>query len=350
MNPFALTCEELASEMKRRYGKGLHHAAALYRAVFKQGMASPHALAVLDFAPRLASRLRRDLRFPDCRIVSTQEDVDALKFASRLVDGGIIESVIIPSNGRITLCVSTQVGCRMGCSFCATGAMGFLRDLAVEEIVWQIHAARFELGHRVDNVVFMGMGEPLDNVEALLRAIRILNDQRGLDVALRHMTVSTAGHLEGLRRLSASGMKTLRLAVSLNAADDALRSTLMPINRRFPLGSLAEQLRSFPLPRDGVIFIEYVLLAGINDHREHAVRLADYVKTLPAVRVNLIPYNACGPSPYESPDSEQVNRFARRLTGAGVFVRVRRPHGRGVHAACGQLGATHQPPSLGGWR
>lgn len=344
MNLLALTCDDLARELKRRHGKGLHHATALYRAVFKHGRDGLQALDALGWPPRLCASLEQDLRLPQCRLGSRQDDDGVVKFASELVDGGIIESVIIPSNGRVTLCVSTQVGCRMGCVFCSTGGMGFVRDLAADEIVWQVYAARFALGQRVDNVVFMGMGEPLDNVDNVARAMRVMSDQRGLDIALRHMTVSTAGHGEGLEQLAGLNMRNLRLAVSLNAAADALRSTLMPINRRFPLHKLAEHLRSFPLPRNGVIFIEYVLLAGVNDSLQHARDLVDYLGGLPPSRVNLIPYNRAGRSPYASPGPEQVSRFARWLTEARVFVRVRRPHGRNILAACGQLGASPSKP------
>jgi 23S rRNA (adenine2503-C2)-methyltransferase len=266
-----------------------------------------------------------------------------VKFASELLDGRIVESVIIPAGGRVTVCVSSQVGCRMGCTFCITGGMGFARDLTPEEIVWQVHAARFTLGRRIDNVVFMGMGEPLDNLDNVIQAMRVMNDQRGLDIALRRMTVSTAGHAEGLRKLALLDKKTLRLAVSLNAADDALRSTLMPINRKFPLSRLAKQLRSWPLARDGVVFIEYVLLAGVNDSSEDARKLIRYLDTLPPVRVNLIPYNGGSRRSYAAPEPDQVRRFAGWLADARVFVRVRQPHGRGIMAACGQLGASLAP-------
>jgi 23S rRNA (adenine2503-C2)-methyltransferase len=339
VNVFALTCDELARELALRYGKGLHHASALYREIFKKGNTAFGDAPEFLHSPALGKRLAGDVRLPSCRIVSRQED-GVVKFASALFDNQIIESVIIPANGRTTLCVSSQVGCAMGCRFCTTGGMGFVRNLSAEEIVWQVHAARFTLGHRVDNVVFMGMGEPLDNFDNLAQAVRVMSDQRGLDIALSRITVSTAGHADGLRRLAALNLPKLRLALSLNAADNDLRSTLMPINRKFPLERIKEELRTFPLARDSVIFLEYVLLAGVNDSREEARELTRYIDGLPPVRVNLIPYNGGSKAPYAGPTPEQVNRFRAWLIDGRVFVRVRPSHGRNIMAACGQLGAS----------
>ncbi len=341
MNLFELTCEELAGELKSRYGKGLYHAAAVCREVFKSGNAAFAEAPEFARSPELARRLAEDVRLPSCRIVARREG-EVTKFASVLSDGSIIESVVIPSNGRTTLCISSQVGCRMGCGFCVTGAMGFKRNLSVEEIVWQVHAARSGLGGRVDNIVFMGMGEPFDNFENVMRAVDVMSDQRGLDIARRRITISTAGHADGIRKLAAlgPGARNLRLAVSLNAADDALRTTLMPINRKYPLARLGEELRAFPLGRDGVIFIEYVLLAGINDSPEDAGRLARYLKGL-KVRVNVIAFNeGDGPGTYTAPSPDDVRRFCGRLAEEKLFVRLRRSRGRDIMAACGQLGAS----------
>jgi 23S rRNA (adenine2503-C2)-methyltransferase len=328
LNVFAMTCEEFAGEMQRRYGKGLHHAAALYREIFKGG----------NTAPSLAGQLGEDLRLPVCRIIAEQEDEGVIKFASSLHDGLTIESVIIPAHGRTTLCVSSQVGCRMGCRFCLTGGMGFVRNLTPEEMVWQVHAARFRLCRRIDNVVFMGMGEPLDNFENLAKAVRVISEQRGLDIAPSHLTVSTSGHADGIRDLAALNLPRLRLAVSLNAANDELRSRLMPINRKYPLARLRHELGSFPKGRDGVIFVEYVLLDGINDSREDARELACYLAGLP-VRVNVIPYNRGGSASFSSPSPEGVRRFCEWLADEKLFVRLRRPRGQNIMAACGQLGA-----------
>ncbi len=334
-----MTSTELAHEMTRRYGKGLYHASALYREIFKKGNLLFVDAPEIRQSPSLGEKLTGDVRLPSCRIIAQQED-EVVKFASALHDGQIIESVIIPAGGRTTLCVSSQAGCRMGCKFCTTGKMGLIRSLEPEEIVWQAHAARFLLRRAVDNIVFMGMGEPLDNFENLEQALRVLNDQRGLDIAFSHITVSTAGHADGLSRLAALNLRKLRLAVSLNAADNELRNALMPINRRYPLERLKRELQAFPLARDSVIFIEYVLLAGVNDSQSDALKLIHYLEELPRIRINVIPYNGDRSAAFSRPDPERVKRFCEELTAAKLFVRVRQSRGSDIQAACGQLGAS----------
>lgn len=336
----ALTCDELAEEIKKRYGKGMYHTAAVYREIFKHGNLAFAGAAEFDNSPALAKRLTESIRLPACRLVSRHVDGDVTKFAAGMADASasVVESVIIPAQGRTTLCVSSQVGCKMGCTFCVTGGMGFIRDLTAEEIVWQVYAARFLLQSQVDNVVFMGMGEPLDNFDHVVQAVRVMNDQRGLDIAYSHITVSTCGQADAIDRLAELGLRKLRLAVSLNAADDELRSRLMPINRKYALARLKEALLRFPLEKNGVIFVEYVLLAGINDSREDAAKLVRYLEGLP-VRVNVIAYNSGSAVGYAAPDTEHIRRFCQWLAGAGLFVRLRQSRGQGTMAACGQLGA-----------
>ncbi len=338
LNLFELTCPELSAELNRRYGKGLYQTAAVYREVFKRGNLLFSTAPEFKNSPALAGVLEADLGLPGCRIAAIQED-SVVKFAVMLSDGNLIESVIIPTRSRATLCLSSQVGCRMGCVFCTTGRMGLLRNLTVEEIVWQVYAARFVLNQKIDNLVFMGMGEPLDNFDNVIQAIQVLTDQRGLDFPLRRITISTAGLVEGLAELSALNMPNLRLAVSLNATDNPLRSRLMPINRRYPLEMLREALAAVPLGRDSVLFIEYVLLKDINDAEEHARALAAYLQGL-KVRINLIAYNPGEQAAFCAPLPETIRRFQNRLTAAGLFTRLRPEHGRRIKAACGQLGAT----------
>jgi 23S rRNA (adenine2503-C2)-methyltransferase len=194
------------------------------------------------------------------------------------------------------------------------------------------------MGLDVRNVVFMGMGEPLDNFDQLIRAIRVLEDQRGLNIARRRMTVSTVGLTDGIEKLAALNWPQLRLAVSLNAPNDDLRSRLMPINDHFPLSQLKSVLRSYPLARGNALFIEYVLIRGQNDRPEHARQLADYLNGLP-VKLNLIPYNPGSHSPFEAPTPGEVERFREALVAEGIFVRLRSPRGADIRAACGQLGA-----------
>ncbi len=277
-----------------------------------------------------------------CQIVECLEEDGVVKFASRLADGARIESVILPIRGRTTVCVSSQVGCGRGCVFCATGALGFGRNLSPEEIVWQVQAARERQECRVDNIVFMGMGEPLDNLDSVVQAIRVMADPHGLDIAYRYITVSTAGHADGIRALGAFNLTNLRLAVSVNAAEDTLRDRLMPINRQYPLARLKAELLAFPKGKRGVILIEYVLLAGVNDSREQALQLARYVDGLP-VRINVIAFNGASGSGFSAPAPEQVRRFCGWLVEEKLFVRERRSRGQGVLAACGMLGVGRLP-------
>ncbi|MDA8402741.1 MAG: 23S rRNA (adenine(2503)-C(2))-methyltransferase RlmN [Desulfobacteraceae bacterium] len=339
MDVFGLTCGELADEFGRRYGKGMFHAAALYREIFKNGNETFTHAPEFAASFALAGKIAGDMRTPACRIQSRIDDGEVVKFATALTDGCVVESVIIPTQGRTTLCVSSQVGCQMGCRFCVTGSMGFVRNLTVSEIVWQVWAARFLLHHAVDNIVFMGMGEPMDNLDAVIQAVRVMIDQRGLSIPPSHVSVSTAGHGDGIRRLAAIRPAHLRLAVSLNAVTDALRTRLMPINRKYPLAELKEALMAFPANKRDFILIGYVLLAGVNDSIEDADRLAVFLEGLPA-RVNLIAYNGADDSPFTAPDDAEMIGFRDRLVERNIFVRIRQSRGRKVMAACGQLGAS----------
>jgi len=332
----SLTHDDAVAEL-RRQGVTFPRATALYRAVFKRGSFNfsdlPEFVDQADEAERCAALMGR----PSGRVVDRCEAAGVVKFVTALEDGAHIESVLIPGPGRDTLCISSQVGCRRACRFCATGQMGWVRDLRADEMVGQAFAARFELGRPVNNVVFMGMGEPLDNLDAVLRAIDVLTDQRGLDISRGRITVSTAGQAEGLRRLAARHPGNLGIAVSLNAADDGLRSALMPINREFPLEQLKAALRAYPLGPKGVFFIEYVLLSGVNDSPEDARKVVAFLGDL-SVRVNLIAYNPVGTAPFETSSPAVVRRFREELVAGGLFVRLRPARGCDVWAACGQLG------------
>jgi len=310
--------------------------------MFKSGRTAIADMPGLQNSGTLAAQLGRDIQLPSVKIGARQKEDGVEKFTSVLADDLVVESVVIPTKGRTTLCVSSQVGCRMGCRFCVTGGMGLVRQLAADEIVRQVYAARFVLGYQIDNVVFMGMGEPLDNFDPVIQAIRIISDQRGLDIACRHITLSTAGHADGIQKLAALNLPNLRLAVSLNAADDVLRSRLMPINQKYPLDRLQEALRAFSAAKKGVIFVEYVLLAGINDSPAHADRLAAYLEGHP-VRINVIAYNPGSIETYHPPSVERMQRFCDRLVEKQLFVRQRQSRGRGTMAACGQLGASSLP-------
>jgi 23S rRNA (adenine2503-C2)-methyltransferase len=344
MHLFSLTCNEFAAVLRERWDKGMFHASAAYRHVFKMGI--PDIASVPEYSS--AQGLARELCDAfDCRAPFIENSVEhdgVTKIVFQLPGSVRVESVLIPMPHRSTLCLSSQAGCRMGCLFCHTGSCGFVRNLTTDEIVGQVYAVRHGLGRRVDNIVFMGMGEPLDNFDNVAQAIRILSDQRGFDIAHSHMTVSTAGLPDGIRRLGELGWPTLKLAISLNAATDAVRSQLMPVNRRYPLAVLKQALHSYPLRPQGVLFIEYVLLKGVNDSQKHAAELVRFLDGLP-VRVNVIRYNPVSGGLFESPAGEDCRGFCARLVGEGLFVRLRASRGLGLQAACGQLGGTtHLPP------
>jgi 23S rRNA (adenine2503-C2)-methyltransferase len=252
-----------------------------------------------------------------------------------LADGLKVESVLIPEKDHFTLCLSTQVGCPLACRFCATGAMGFRRDLTAGEMVSQVLALKQELGEYKGklNLVFMGMGEPLLNYESLSRALRLLMEPDGLNVSPRHITVSTAGVLAGLKRLERD-FPRVKIAFSLNAPDAALRAELMPISRREELAGLLAHFRE--QPRRQRITFEYVLLGGVNDSAAQAAKLAGLLRGIPA-KVNLIPYNENPGLPFSRPDEAAVERFRAVLLAKGLTVITRWSKGQEIRSACGQL-------------
>ncbi|MBN1609619.1 MAG: 23S rRNA (adenine(2503)-C(2))-methyltransferase RlmN [Polyangiaceae bacterium] len=274
--------------------------------------------------------------------VADRVDGDGLsKFAFRAEDGLEFESVVVPMqhSGRHwkSVCVSTQIGCRYGCRFCQTATLGWQRDLSAAEIVAQVLYARREFGTAVRTVVFMGMGEPLDNLENVLQAIRVVNDRSGMALQMARITLSTVGRVDGLRRLAKLGYKRLNLAVSLNAPNDALRRELMPFARESTLFELRQALLDYPLRSNQYFMIEYVLVPGVNDAREHARELCELLAPVRCL-VNVIAHNPRPGSPWRAPTATEVQTFLDRLKAAGQPCRQRVTRGRDELAACGQLG------------
>jgi 23S rRNA (adenine2503-C2)-methyltransferase len=282
-----------------------------------------------------------ELRLPEVTqtiVEPTDGFDDTVKLVMRTHDGLELESVRIPMGGdRYTLCVSSQVGCKLACTFCETGKMGLLRNLSASEIVAQVVIAR-GLGKPIRNIVFMGMGEPLDNLEHLLTALKILNDKRGYQYGQDRLTVCTAGIPEGLRRLGELGWKRLDVSISLNAATDPKRDRVMPINKKFPLAELQQALIEFPRRKSFVYAINYCLMPGINDSPEDAIAVAEFVRPIGRALVNLIPYNPGTKPLTRAPEEDEIERFVDQLKAAGALVRRRVTKGRSVMAACGQLG------------
>ncbi len=265
------------------------------------------------------------------------------KFLFRLGDGNLIESVLIPASpalygsrsDRRTLCVSTQVGCAYGCKFCASGLEGWKRNLCADEIVDQLVAVERESAERIDNVVFMGMGEPLANFENLLRAIAIINAAWGLGIGARRITVSTSGLAPQIRRLAERPLQ-IRLAVSLHGATDEVRDRIMPVNKKYPLLALFDACRYYTQRKSQRITFEYILIAAVNDSDEQARELARRAREFEA-KVNLIPYNTVEDLNWTRPSTERQERFLAILHAAGVAATLRREKGHDIAAACGQL-------------
>ncbi len=271
-----------------------------------------------------------------CQATETAAD-GTKKFLFRLFDDSCVETVLIPEPKRLTLCLSTQVGCRQGCRFCVTGRQGFHRNLKVGEIVDQVvqvqkHVDREQ--RRISNIVFMGMGEPLDNLDVLVKAIEILKYDDGLQFSSRRITVSTCGLVPGMEKLGAQA--DVCLAISLNATEDETRSRLMPINRRYNLKTLLSACRRFPLKRRSRITFEYILLKDLNDRLADAVRLVKLLKPLKS-KINLIPFNEHPDLPYQRPTDEQISAFQAILLDSGMTSIIRKSKGADISAACGQL-------------
>ena len=278
-----------------------------------------------------------DLQWPEIVESAASED-GATKHAFRLSDGKLVEGVHMPYEDRATLCLSSQVGCAMGCTFCATGQMGIQRNLTAAEISGQVVAMLNHHGHvpgKPVNLVFMGMGEPLHNLGHLMEAFHILNDPEGLAIPARRITVSTSGLVSGIDRLGDFKPRP-RLAVSLNATTDEARSRIMPVNRAWNLEALAKALRAFPLDSGERITLEFVLMKGVTDTLEDVRRLAAFAQTFPS-KVNLIPFNPHEGSGFEPSDEARVHEFCKLLAAKGVTVGVRRSRGQDVAGACGQL-------------
>jgi len=257
------------------------------------------------------------------------------KLLAGLRDGECVEEVLIPARERRTVCVSSQIGCRFACAFCASGKGGCVRSLETGEIVGEFLLAWHDYGDRPTNVVFMGMGEPFDNYDAVLKAIRILNDGAGINLGARHMTISTSGIVPGIERLAGEGLQ-VELSVSLHAPDDDLRNRLMPVNRRYPLRDLLAACQAFATATKRIITFEYTLIKGMNDSRQQAMAFAKLIKPVPC-RVNLIPLSPVEGFEGQAPAPEAGAMFIDVLGRAGINATLRVSKGTGIDAACGQL-------------
>jgi 23S rRNA (adenine2503-C2)-methyltransferase len=297
-----------------------------------------------DLPQALRQRLAEEFALGNPEIVRVLGSNDTTrKFLFRLEDGNLIESVLIPASpalygersDRRTICVSTQVGCAYGCKFCASGLDGFSRNLDAGEIVQQLLAVEKASGERIDNVVFMGMGEPLANLANVIRAIRIINAPWGLEIGARHITVSTSGLAPQIKKLADEPIPS-RLAISFHGATDEVRNQIMPVNRKYNLTTLLEACDYYASRKKQRIYFEYILIAGVNDSEEQAHLLAGHARRIGA-RINLIPYNTVEGLEWSRPSTEMQERFLSILRGHGIVATLRREKGHDIDAACGQL-------------
>ncbi len=363
LDPLGLTSEQ-AVEAAHALGMPRVTAMEAYKALLREGKTPPEVFAFS--APEVVRTLREES--PEGEVIKFLVRVkgrDPSKGHESLAGKPLeTESVLIPMVGSVrgltyTLCVSSQVGCAMGCGFCETAQMGLIRSLTAAEIVGQWYAATHVVGVRPKNIVFMGMGEPMDNYEQVMQAVAVLKDHNGASVPISHVTISTVGRIDGLRKMREQIKQPtwhrLNLALSLNAPNDLVRDVLMPINRRWKMEELQQELIDWPRFGGNKLCIEYVLIPGVNDSREHAAQVANFVRPLKSlVRegasgdeaadtreravVNVIPYNPRRSSPWPAPTEEQVNAFIGWLIEERVFVKRRRTKGRQMMGACGQLG------------
>jgi 23S rRNA (adenine2503-C2)-methyltransferase len=324
------------------------HARQVFHWIYRRGVTDFEAMT--DLSKELRAELARGFTVTSPDVVKRERSSDGTtKFLLKLGDSNLIESVFIPDTqgtrasgerpraDRLTFCISTQVGCAMKCAFCLTGRMGIVRNLTAGEIVGQVRVLLRELdmlGQRF-NIVLMGMGEPLHNYDATMKALRILGSEHGLAMSPRRITLSTVGVLPALERLATEPFMP-NLAISLHSTTEDQRDLLVPINRKYGLKELLDACRRFPLKRRNRITFEYVLLQGVNDTPEDAARLVKLLGGIKA-KVNLLPLNEAAGIPFTRPSDDRVNRFAQILADHHVTVSVRRSRGRDIRAACGQL-------------
>jgi 23S rRNA (adenine2503-C2)-methyltransferase len=332
-NFYSMTLEDLKIYLKGQ-GKETFRAQQIFKWVYEQRVIDPEQMTNLSKAFR--EELPKILSFELPPVLKHLKSVDGTqKFLFDMGGGNSVEAVTIPSEGRLTLCISSEVGCNIGCKFCFTGKQKLKRRLRTEEIVGQfiqVHD-RLEEGQRISNVVFMGMGEPLDNPEAVFKTIDVIHSPWGINLSLKKFTVSTSGIVPEMWRIADA---KVRIAVSLNAPNDEIRSQVMPINKRWPLAELLKACKDYTDKTGDKVTFEYVLMKGVTDQIEHARQVVKLTRGIPC-KINIIPFNEHPGSGYERPSDEQIELFHKTLIDLGAHVLLRRTMGRDIFAACGQL-------------
>lgn len=276
---------------------------------------------------------------PTLKIIEEQKSTDGtIKYLFELSDSNRIESVIIPEKKRQTLCISSQVGCALGCKFCLTGTVGKIRNLDTSEIIDQYLIISGRLQGPITNIVFMGMGEPLDNFERVVDTIEILTDKNAIGMSSKRITVSTSGLVPGIDELAKK--ISVNLSISLNASNDMTRNEVMPVNKKYPIRKLINSAVRYPLPGRKTLTFEYVLLKGVNDSVKNANEVVELLKGVNC-KINLIPFNEAYPLPYNTPEMDRVYEFQKILENAKINAKIRKSRGRDILGACGQLAAKY---------
>lgn len=329
----SLTLEELAAELKR-LGQPSFRAKQIFRWVHQKLVTEFSAMT--DQPKALLARLEEEFFLAAPRIERRQEAKDGtVKYLLRMADGNCIETVLMRYHYGNTVCVSTQVGCRMGCRFCASTQAGRVRNLEAGEICAEVYTAQKDIGERISHIVLMGIGEPLDNFDEVLRFLNLISSPEGVNIGMRNISLSTCGLVPQIDRLAQHKLQ-LTLSVSLHAPDNAIRSGMMPVNDAYPIEQLMAAVRRYQETTGRRVSFEYSMVRGVNDSDECARQLAGLVRGMGA-HVNLIPINPVDGSPYSATDAANVRRFQQKLERLGVNATVRRRLGSEISAACGQL-------------
>jgi 23S rRNA (adenine2503-C2)-methyltransferase len=335
INIYRKSKKEFCQSLFDHLGKGQIYAKRLYQTWMRHGRfleeeeVEPQARALLR---ELIARV--DFSLPVLETPTTQGAT--YKYILRLNDGFAVEFVVIPMQAGATLCISSQVGCLKGCRFCATGKMGLYRNLEVEEIIAQVYHAIHTIKAPIRNIVFMGMGEPFDNYDNVMQAIRVLTDPYGINIGPSHISVSTSGVVDKIYEFANEANEALNLAVSVNAPSDEVRSKIMPVNKRWNMQDLKEAMQYYLRSERREILVEYVLLAGVNDQIEDAALLCDYLEGL-RIKINVIPYNPGVGAKFATPAQEVIDSFIQELRNRKFCTLLRQTKGEKIMAACGQL-------------
>ena len=332
MNLYGLTKEELEQYFVS-IGEKRFKATQVFEWLYQKRVTTIEEFSNIKKEAR--EQLQKDFSLELPKVIKREIDTDVEKYLFELSDNERIEAVLMRHNYGLSVCVSSQVGCNMGCKFCESGRLKKVRNLEAHEMVGQILVIESLIKERISSVVIMGIGEPLDNYENVIRFIKIINDAKGIQIGARHITLSTCGLIPKIKELSELDIQ-INLAISLHAPNDNLRNEIMPINKAYPLQELMETIKEYIKKTNRRVTMEYILLKGVNDQKKHAKELANLLRGM-NVYVNLIPYNETNHIEFQKSDKETIDAFYRELQKEKIQVTVRREFGSSISAACGQL-------------